>query len=96
MSKLNYKIVRRETVSTAFGPVDRVHVEWRHADGPVKDYVTVPVSHPPAIRYETVVSGEREYIADQVDVAPGTPESIIAMKCEEKRAALAASLGVEP
>ena len=94
--KLNYTVVRRETVKLAFGLMDRVHVEWRHADGPIRDYVTIPRTHPPDIQYERVVSGEREVIYDQIDVSPGTPDSIVAMQCEEKRTRLAANLGVEP
>lgn len=96
MPKLNYKIVKRERpegqVHTDF---EAVHVEWTHADGPVKDTKLVPKTHPPEIKYEEVPDGERKVIHDQLNVKPGTPDSIVMQMCEEKRAALAKALGVE-
>ncbi len=111
-NKLNYKIVGRTTRMAA--PVDRpgvllpatmidtVAIEWRHDDGPIKDTVFLPTSHPrihpsmPELTYEEFTVASREVIKDSIDVPHGTPDSIVAMACEEKRARLAANLGVSP
>lgn len=94
--KLNYKIVGRMKLEGSMFDVEYVQVEWRHADGPIPDYEIRPLTHPPDIKYETVQVGEREFISGTVGVKPGTPDSIVMQMLEERRAALAATLGVEP
>lgn len=94
--KLNYKIVGRRQSEGDAEPIELVDVEWRHDSGPITDYKMVPISHPPNIEYERQVDGTRDVILDCVSVRRGTPDSIVMQILEEKRAALAASLGVEP
>lgn len=95
--KLNYKIVGRERPEgQTHTNIEHVFVQWRHADGPIQDTKIVPVSHPPDIKYETVSAGEREIVEDCISVPVGTPDSTVAMMCDEKRAKLAKALGIEP
>lgn len=94
--KLNYRIVGRRQIEGDKENLDYVDVEWTHADGPVQDTILAPVTHPPHIEYAEKDGGTRAIIHDQITVKPGTPDSIVAMICEEKRARLAANLGVQP
>lgn len=97
MPKLNYKIVGREVPSgQTHTDIENVFVEWTHADGPIQDTKIVPKTHPPEIEYETVSDGERHVVHDTITVPRGTEDSVIMQKCIEKRAKLAAALGVEP
>jgi len=96
--KLTYRLTgQRDTQTAGASLVDIVAVEWRHADGPIQHTKLVPVSHPPDVRYETVPDGEPvAIIHDSISVPHGAPDSIVMQMCEEKRAALAANLGVSP
>lgn len=95
--KLNYKLGKRHKSESQFG-VEIVDVEWTHADGPIEDTHTVPVSfdyRTNKITYEEEVSGTRDVILDQVYVKEGTPDSIVMQHLEEKRVRLAENLGIE-
>lgn len=94
--KLNYKIKGRRQLEGDKEELDYVDVEWRHADGPIKTFALIPVTHPPDVKYEKRVVDELDVIHDQVIVRPGTPDSIVMQICEEKRNRLAATLGVQP
>jgi len=102
MPKLNYKIIGRTTTKVGEHLIDCVAVEWTHDDGPVTDTVLLPTSHPPIhpsmgeMKFEAVPDGQRDVIHDQINVPSGTPDSIVMQACEEKRARLAANLGVDP
>lgn len=94
--KLNYKIVGRRQIEGDKENLDYVDVEWTHEDGPVQNTILAPVTHPPNIQYIEKADAPRLVVHDTVTVRPGTPDSIVAMICEEKRARLAANLGVQP
>lgn len=47
------------------------------------------------VTLETRKAGTRSVIRDQINVPPGTPDSIVMQILEEKRPRLAANLGVE-
>ena len=96
MAKLSYKIIGRRQIEGDKEGLDYVDVEWTHADGPVRNTIMKPVTHPPDIQYEEVEIEPRAVIPDTITVKPGTPDSIVAMICEEKRKRLADNLGVEP
>ena len=94
--KLTYRILGRRQIDGDAHGLDYVDVEWTHEDGPVKMTALIPVTHPPDVQYEERVVGYRDVIPDTVTVRPGTPDSIVMQICEEKRARLAANLGVQP
>lgn len=105
--KLNYKIMGRRTkqvVADNSGRIvslDDVDIEWTHEDGPVDDFALLPTNHPPIhtsmppMEYTKTKVGSRDVIKDQITVPHETPNSIVAMMCEEKRQRLALNLGVE-
>lgn len=98
MPKLNYKIVSRQP-HERFPDLEVVSVEWRHADGPITDYHTVPISFNYITKehqYRTEACGTRLVIIDSVGIRVGTPDSIVMQILEERRPRLAASLGIEP
>lgn len=94
--KLNYKIVGRRQIEGDKEGLDFVDVEWTHAEGPVKSTILKPMTHPPQVEYAEVEVEPRAVIPDQIAVKAGTPDSIVMQICEEKRARLAANLGVQP
>lgn len=103
MSKLNWqvkmdgvKFLRRKLPGDILLDLDYIDVEWTHEDGFPPDTKEVPVTHPPDIRFETVVVGQRTVIQDQVSVSSGTSDATVAMMLDEKRGKLAKSLNVEP
>jgi hypothetical protein len=99
MAKLNYKIVGRkkaEGAGAAAMPHDIASIEWRHADGPITTVKTIPITHPPEIEYKDVPDQVLDVIHDEVSVPQGAPDSIVMQICEEKRAKLAQTLGVDP
>jgi hypothetical protein len=80
--------------------MDHIDVVWTHPDGFPPTTEVQPVSFDYAtkeIKYKTVEVGERrDKILDQLTVSPDTSDFLIIKQLESKRAALAASLGVEP
>ncbi len=89
------KFLRRRLLGDMFN-VDYIDVEWTHSDGFPPDTIEVPLTHPPDIKYETRIVGQRTVIKDQVTVAPTVPDSTVAMMLDEKRHRLAKSLNIDP
>jgi hypothetical protein len=101
--KLNYKIIGRRRLENDQFDMEYVDVEWTHTGGDFIDTIDLPTNHPSIhpsmpseIVYHTQRASPRKVVKDQVTVRPGTPDSVIMQMLEEKRAALAANLGVEP
>ena len=96
MAKLNYRILGKRQIPGDKLNMDYWDIEWTHADGPFRDFVLKPKTHPPDIQYEEVELPSRAVLADQICVEAGMPESYLIKLCEEKRPKLAAALGVQP
>jgi len=71
-----------------------IDVEWTHEDGFPEDTVTVPVTHPPDIKFETRKIGVRKVILDQLDITANTTDATIMVMLDEKRTVLAKALNI--
>jgi len=102
MAKLNYKIVGRRPQEGFLPPQELVDVEWTHTDGPFKDTLMLPVSHPPVhpsmgpVQYKEFAAEPRAVIKDQITVPEGMPDEDVEVLLVAKRKRLAEAIGVEP
>src|SRR4051812_31519702 len=101
--KLNWQVDRDEAGAFIRRSIDRdsfhlsyIDINWLYDGDFPEDYVYVPDSHPPEIRYKKVSVGRRKIIRDQISVKAETPDSTIAMILDEKRLILAKTLNIEP
>lgn len=90
------KFVRRSFgVADRFG-MDYIDVEWTSDEEFPEDHELRPMTHPPEIKYGVVPVGVRKVIHDTITVPPTTPDSVIMVRLEEMKVALAERLGMKP